>query len=65
MDAYEVNQRLRALWETQARPVSGDTLNKVLPEVPVYVLTEGKLKLIRDVYLDDRKIILSTANDTP
>jgi hypothetical protein len=58
MDAYDVQQRVKALWETIARPTSGDALNKVFPETPVYVLVEGKLISVTEVYLDDRKIIL-------
>lgn len=64
MDAYDIQNRIKALWETEARPISGDTMNKVFPELPVYVLVEGKLKLVREVYLDDRKIILRTGDDT-
>jgi len=60
MDAYDIQHRIKSLWETVARPVSGDTINKVFPETPVYVLIEGKLISVEEVYLDDRKIILRT-----
>lgn len=58
MDAYDIQHRIRTLWETIARPSSGDSLNKVYPETPVYVLIDNKLVSVTEVYLDDRKIIL-------
>lgn len=58
MDAYDIQNRIRTLWETVARPNSGDSPNKVFPETPVYVLIDNKLVSVKEVYLDDRKIIL-------
>lgn len=58
MDAYDIQNRIRTLWETVAQPASGDTLNKVFPETPVYVLINDKLIPVDDVYIDDRKIII-------
>lgn len=63
MDAYDIQNRIRTLWETIARPSSGDSLNKVYPETPVYVLIEGKLISVKEVYLDGRKIILRADNE--
>ena len=63
MDAYDIQTRIRTLWETIARPSSGDSLNKVYPETPVYVLIEGKLISVKEVYLDGRKIILRADNE--
>ena len=62
MDAYDIQKKIKALWETVAQPVSGDTLNKVFPQTPVYVLIDDKLVAVDDVYIDDRKIIIVAAN---
>lgn len=64
MDAYDIQQRIKALWETIARPISGSSVNKVFPEVPVYVLIDNKLISVKEVYLDNRKIILRVDDDT-
>ena len=58
MDPYDIQQRIKTLWETVAQPASGDTLNKVFPQTPVYVLIDDKLISVEDVYIDDRKIII-------
>ena len=58
MDAYDIQKKIKALWETVAQPASGDTLNKVFPQTPVYVLIDDKLVAVDDVYIDDRKIII-------
>lgn len=58
MDAYDIQQQIRAIWETVAKPASGTTLSKIFPETPVYVLVEGKLVTVQEVYLDSGKIIL-------
>lgn len=63
MDAYDIQQRIKALWETIARPISGSSANKVFPETPVYVLIDNKLVSVKEVYLDDRKIILRADNE--
>ena len=62
MDAYDIQQRIKSLWETVATPTSGDTLNKVFPQTPVYVLVDDKLIAVDDVYIDDRKIIIVAGN---
>ena len=64
MDAYDIQHRIRTLWETVAKPISGDSLNKVFPETPVYVLIDNKLVSVKEVYLDDRKIILRADDET-
>lgn len=64
MDAYDIQQKIRALWETVARPISGSSAKKVFPETPVYVLVEDKLVSVTEVYLDDKKIILRAGNET-
>ena len=63
MDAYDIQHRIRTLWETVAQPASGDTLNKVFPETPVYILIDDKLIPVNDVYIDDRKIIIVADNN--
>lgn len=63
MDAYDIQQRIRTLWEAVARPTSGESANKVFPETPVYVIVDSKLLPIDEVYLDDRKIILRANNE--
>lgn len=63
MDAYDIQQRIRTLWETVARPISGSSAKKVFPETPVYVLIDNKLVSVKEVYLDDRKIILRADNE--
>ena len=62
MDAYDIQSRIKTLWETVALPSSGDTINKVFPETPVYVLVDDKLIAVDDVYIDDRKIIIVAEN---
>lgn len=62
MDAYDIQQRIKSLWETVATPVSGDSINKVFPQTPVYVLVDDKLIAVDDVYIDDRKIIIVAGN---
>lgn len=62
MDAYDIQHRIKTLWETVAVPTSGDTLNKVFPETPVYILINDKLISVDDVYIDDRKIIIVAKN---
>ena len=62
MDAYDIQQRIKALWASLATPTSGSSPNKVFPEIPVYVLIDGKLVSVKEVYLDDRKIILRADN---
>lgn len=64
MDAYDIQKKIKTLWETVAQPVSGDTLNKVFPETPVYVLINDKLIPVGDVYIDDRMIILRADDET-
>ena len=64
MDAYDIQKKIKTLWETVAQPVSGDTLNKVFPETPVYVLINDKLIPVGDVYIDDRMIILRANDET-
>lgn len=64
MDAYDIQQKIRALWETVARPISGSSAKKVFPETLVYVLVEDKLVSVTEVYLDDKKIILRAGNET-
>ena len=63
MDAYDIQHRIKTLWETIARPTSGESPNKVYPETPVYVLIDTKLVSVKEVYLDDRKIILRADNE--
>ena len=58
MDAYDIQLRIKALWASIATPISGSSAKKVFPETPVYVLIDNKLVSVKEVYLDDRKIIL-------
>lgn len=58
MDAYDIQTRIKTLWETVALPSSGASPNKVFPETPVYILIDDKLIPVNDVYIDDRKIII-------
>lgn len=62
MDAYDIQQRIKTLWETVALPNSGTSPNKVFPETPVYILIDDKLIPVNDVYIDDRKIIIVADN---
>ena len=63
MDAYDIQHKIKTLWETVSLPNSGDSPNKVFPETPVYVLIDNKLVSVEDVYIDDRKIIIVASNN--
>lgn len=61
MDSYQIIQKLRTLWESVARPTSGDSISKSYPEAPIYIRREGRLYRVVNVQLDTTgKIILDT-----
>lgn len=63
MDAYDIHQKIQALWQSLATPASGASVKKSFPEVPVYVLIDNKLVTVQEVYLDSGKIILRVDNE--
>ena len=58
MDAYDIQDKIRKAWGELCRPVSGSSVKKDWPKVPVHVLVNGELKEVKEVYVDSQKIIL-------
>jgi hypothetical protein len=58
IDAYDLNQTIRNMWSNLARMVSGDSVKKSFPPVPVYVNVDGKLFVVSAINEVDGKIIM-------
>lgn len=60
MDAYDIQQQLKAAWANIFMQMSHtDNLNKYSSEVPVYVVTEdGKEQSVTKVKVQDNRIYL-------
>ena len=63
IDAYDIQQSIRSMWGSLSRIVSGDSVKKTFPEVPVYVKIDDKLLVVTNVKEVDGKIILETNNE--
>ena len=63
MDAYDIQDKIRKAWGDLCRPISGASAKKDWPKVPVHVLVDGKLIEVKEVYVDDQKIILRASNE--
>lgn len=63
MDAYDVQQSIRSFWGELSRIVSGDSVKKSFPTVPVYVKIDGRLVIVKSASIENNKIILDTENE--
>lgn len=63
IDAYDLQQSLRSMWSTLSRIVSGDSVKKTFPQVPVYVRIDDKLLVVSNASIQDDKIVLETNNE--
>jgi hypothetical protein len=51
------------MWSTLSRIVSGDSVKKTFPQVPVYVRIDDKLLVVSNASIQDDKIVLETNNE--
>lgn len=63
IDAYDLQQQLRAFWGELSRIVSGSDVKKTFPQVPVHVLVNGKLHVVDQADIVEGKIILKTEDN--
>ena len=58
MDAYQLQQELFKHWQQLAHINDASSIKKSWSDVPVYVKLEGKLHIVDNISVEDRKIVL-------
>ena len=64
MDAYDLQQKIVAAWRELSTTLSGATIKRDYPHVPVYVRIGDKLQTVSSLQIEDGKIILEVIHET-
>lgn len=63
IDAYDIQQKLRAAWADLSRNTSGGPAKKNFPRIPVYVKHGSQLVEVSNVTIENNKVILELKHE--